>query len=85
VLSVCATRRAWRLTSSAAGLAADEAGDGVARPAGFGDLATRGVQLVLQAAELADQGLHGGLGVVQQHEAQGADDLVRARRAAAAG
>jgi hypothetical protein len=55
--------------------AADEAGDGVAGRRASANLAARGVQFALQAAELADQRLHGGLRVVQQHQAHGADDL----------
>jgi hypothetical protein len=81
VLSVCATRRAWRLTSSAAGAAADEAGHGIARPAcaghlagNLGDLPPRVVEFALQLPELGDQRLHRRFRVIEQHEADRTDD-----------
>ena len=53
----------------------NEAGDGVLGSALRGKLAARIVKLTLQAAELGDERLHRGFGVIQQHHAQGADHL----------
>ena len=69
--------------------AADEAGEGVfgaapatgllqpRAPALHRQLAARVVQVPLQQCELADQGLQGGFRMVKQHDADGADDLLR--------
>jgi hypothetical protein len=67
---------AWRLTSSAAGLAPMKLAMvylGRRCAASW----RRVLQLLLQPRELLDQRLHRRLGVVQQHQAQRADHLAR--------
>jgi hypothetical protein len=82
----CAARRAWRLTSAAAGLVPTKLAkvylarrwpSPAALPSGrcAGQLAPGVVQVALQQRKLADQRLQRGLGVVKQHDADGADHL----------
>ena len=70
-----AARRAWRLTSTAAGAAAHEAGQRVLGAALARQLAPGVVQVALQVRELADQRLQRGFGMVEQHDADRADQL----------
>jgi hypothetical protein len=95
-LDDCAARRAWRLTSDRRRAGARQSWQrciwraAARRPcqraaALAGQLAPRIVQVALQQRKLGDQRLQRGLGVVEQHDANGADHplgLVAQRNAA---